>query len=445
MLVKLAARPKKASFQVIVFAFAGFILCGALLLTLPAATASGESAPFIDALFTATTSVCVTGLVVQDTALYWSLFGQIVILVLIQTGGIGVITVATLFAISSGKKIGLLQRIVMQQAVDAPQISGILRLIAFIVKMVLMMELLGMAIMAPVFCRDFGLGTGLWMSLFHAVSAFCNAGIDLMGVRQPFSSLTGYAAQPAVNFAVSFLLIAGGIGFLTWDDIRANRLRFHKYRLQSKVVLFVSAWLIVLPGLFFFFHEFDHMPLVNRFWVSWFQAVTPRTAGFNTVDLTQMSGCAQLVLISLMLIGGSPGSTAGGMKTTTVAVLIACAVSAFRRRGGAELFGRRIAPETVLNAVAVLCLYLTLCFVGAMLISIMEDLPIQSCLFETASAVGTVGLSLGITPQLSVFSKLILIVLMFFGRVGGLTLIYATLSGRNQSCGKLPQERITVG
>lgn len=437
-------RKKLTSFQVIILGFSGVILLGTCLLMLPLSSREGSVTPFFDALFTSTSAVCVTGLVVHDTATYWSAFGQFVILLLIQIGGIGVITVAAVFAMISGRKISLMQRSTIQEAISAPKVGGIVRLTDFIVKVTLLIELSGAAVMAPVFCRDFGM-KGLWLSLFHSVSAFCNAGFDLMGTESPFSSLTGYAAQPVVNLTVMFLIIVGGIGFLTWDDIRANRFRLHKYRMQSKVILLTTAVLLVAPAIYFYFFEFTAMEPRERLLCSLFQAVTPRTAGFNTVDLTGVSEAGQWIVIVLMLIGGSPGSTAGGMKTTTVAVLFANTLSTFFRKEDTCFFGRRIDGGVVKNAATILLMYLVLFFSGGLLISVMEGLPVLACLFETASAVGTVGLSLGITPQLGVLSRLILILLMFFGRVGGLTLIFAALSGTKKTASRLPQEKITVG
>lgn len=431
-------------FQVIILGFSAVILVGAVLLMLPLSAKSGAVTPFGDALFTSTSAVCVTGLVLHDTATYWSSFGQGVILILIQIGGMGVITVAASFAMISGRKISLMQRSTMQEAIAAPKVGGIVRLTGFIIRTSLVIELLGAAVMAPVFCRDFGL-KGLWMALFHSISAFCNAGFDLMGSRGAFSSLTSYGTQPVINLTVMLLIVVGGIGFLTWDDIQANRWRLRKYRMQSKVILSTTAVLLVLPAVYFYFWEFDALPAGQRLWTSLFQSVTPRTAGFNTADLTAMSEPGQCIMLLLMLIGGSPGSTAGGMKTTTLAVLLATAVSTFRRRENTHFFGRRIDDGVVKNAATILLMYLVLFLTGGLLISIWEGLPILTCLFETASAVGTVGLSLGITPGLGAASRAVLILLMFCGRVGGLTLIFAALSGARRNVSKLPQEKITVG
>ena len=412
---------------------------------LPVSTQEGTSTSFLDALFTSTSAVCVTGLVIHDTATYWSNFGQFIIILLIQIGGLGVVTVAGAFAILSGRKIGLMQRSTMQEAIAAPNVGGIVRLTQFILKTALIVELLGAALLFPVFYQEFGLIKGAWYALFHSISAFCNAGFDLMGMKAPFSSLTDYARNPIVSLVIALLIVVGGIGFLTWEDIRTNRLNLRRYRMQSKVILTVTGILILLPTIYFFFFEFEDAPIGERFLLSIFQAVTPRTAGFNTADLTAMSETGQSIITILMLIGGSPGSTAGGMKTTTLAVLLASAFAVFRRRENPHFFNRRVPNETVTQAATIMMMYLILFLTGGLIISRLENLPVLTCLFETASAIGTVGLSLGITPQLGWISHLILIVLMFFGRVGGLTLIFAALSNIQGNSARLPQERITVG
>ncbi len=434
-----------SSFQIIIFGFAGVILLGALLLMLPVSAAGGCITPFNEALFTSTSAVCVTGLVVQDTGSYWSAFGQAVILALIQIGGLGVVTIAASFAMLSGRKISLMQRSTMQDAISAPNVGGIVRLTRFILRGTFLIELLGALAMLPVFCRDYG-WRGVWMAAFHSVSAFCNAGFDILGTEANlYPSLTGYAGDPALNITIMLLIVTGGIGFLTWDDICENKLRFHRYRMQSKVILVTSAFLLVIPAVFFFFADFSSFSAGNRLLASFFQSVTPRTAGFNTVTLSDMTGASQAVMIFLMLIGGSPGSTAGGMKTTTLAVLLANAAATFRRRDSAQFFGRRIECGVVNTAATILTMYLALFFGGAVFISVYESLPLSVCLYETASAVGTVGLTLGVTPHLRILSQLVLIALMYLGRVGGLTLIYAALSGKRAVEAKLPLDRITVG
>lgn len=433
------------SFQVIILGFFTVILLGGLLLTLPAATQDGRGATFADGLFTATSAVCVTGLVVHDTATYWSVFGQAVILLLIQIGGMGVVTVAVAIATVSGRKIGLMQRSVMQEAISAHQVGGIVRMTKFILKTSMAIELAGAVLLSIVFCKDFGAAKGLWYGLFHSVSAFCNAGFDLLGVREPFSSLTSYASHPIVNLTIMVLIVTGGLGFLTWADIQKNKWHFKKYRMQSKVILTVTAGLILIPAAYFFFFEFSDMAIGKRIWSALFQSVTPRTAGFNTADLRLLSETGLMLMIVLMLIGGSPGSTAGGMKTTTVAVLFSSTLAVFKQKESAHFYGRRISDDAVKNAATILLMYVTLFLGGGMVISSIERIPLVSALFETSSAIGTVGLSLGITPQLGGISRAILIGLMFFGRVGGLTLIFAAFAERRGTNAKLPQEKITVG
>jgi len=433
-----------SSFQIIIIGFAGIILLGTIVLMLPFSTQDGAYASFGDAFFTATSAVCVTGLVVQDTATYWSSFGQFVILLLIQIGGMGIVTVASSLALLSGRKLSFSQRNIMQEALSAPQIGGIVKLTRFVIKGTFLFELLGALIMMPIFCKDFGL-KGIWMSIFHSVSAFCNAGFDLLGINAKYSSLTTYMADPVINITIMVLIIFGGIGFLTWSDIIKNKHHISEYRMQTKVILSTTLCLIILPSIYFFIVEFANLPLKERLIASFFQAITPRTAGFNTIDLSIISEAGIGIIILLMLIGGSPGSTAGGMKTTTVTVLFANAKAVFRRKEETDLFGRRISSETIRTAATILILYVTLFFCGGVLMSVIEGLPMITCLFETASAIGTVGLSLGITPQLGVVSRVLLIFLMFFGRVGGLTLIFAAVSEPAKHFSKFPQEKITVG
>ena len=436
---------KLSSFQVILLGFAAVILIGAFLLMLPISSKDGVVTPFSDALFTSTSAVCVTGLIVQDTATYWSYFGQAIILILIQIGGLGVVTVAASVSILAGRKIGLGQRSTMQEAMSAPSVGGIVRLTWFILKGVLIVEVIGMVAMLPVFCIDHG-AKGIWMAVFHSISAFCNAGFDVMGeVSGQYSSLTAYAAHPVISIVIMLLIIIGGIGFLTWEDIYRHKWCVKKYRTQSKIILAMTGVLIFIPTLYFFFCEFEGYAIGERILLSLFQAVTPRTAGFNTANLGLISEVGLLLMIFLMLVGGSPGSTAGGMKNTTLAVLFASATSVFRKKENAQMFKRRIADDTVKHASAICLLYIVLFLLGGAVISAVEGLPLMTCLYETASAIGTVGLSLGITPSLGTVSRIILIALMFFGRVGGLTLIYATFGGTKKNISKLPIDKVTVG
>ncbi len=437
--------------QIIILGFLLLILSGALLLTLPFAANESGGASFFDALFTATSATCVTGLVIHDTALYWAPFGQLVILLLIQIGGMGVVTMAVAISIFSGRKIGLKQRWVMQESISAPQVGGIVRQTRFILKTALAMEGIGALLLSLRFIPQFGLLKGLWYGVFHAVSAFCNAGFDLMGPGDgPFSSLTAYVGDPLVSMTIPALIVLGGIGFLTWYDVRANGLHWGGYRLQSKLILCTTALLLLGSFLFFSLYEF-HQPqwrdLSGREHVlaAAFQAVTPRTAGFNTVELADMSQLGQLLTILLMLTGGAPGSTAGGFKVTSLTILLLSAGAVFGRRDNAQCFGRRLPEAALRSAVAIFLLYLLLFLTGGVLICAMDGISLMAALFEAASAIGTVGLSLGGTAALSAPSRLVLIFLMYFGRVGGLTLIYAVAAKGVPSGTQYPQESVTVG
>ena len=436
--------------QFIFLSFFGMIILGSLLLMLPCSTKGEGGASFLDALFTATSATCVTGLVVHDTATYWSEFGQAVILFLIQIGGMGVITIAVSFAMASGRKIGLMQRSVMQEAIGAPKLEGIIKLTRFIIKLTIIIEISGALIMYPVFGKTAGPIRGIWYAVFHSISAFCNAGFDLMGIKEEYSSLTAFAGNPVINIVIVMLIIIGGIGFVTWEDIKTHRWHFRRYRMQSKVILSVTAGLIIVPAVYFYFGEFsrtqwDNVSTGNKIWMSLFQSVTPRTAGFNTADLSEFTGAGQLIMIMLMLIGGATGSTAGGMKITTVAVLFATAIAVFRRKNQTHLFGRRISDEIIKSAAAIFLLYIFLFLTGGIIISIADGFSIIESLFEAASAICTVGVTLGITSSLGAVSRIVLIILMFFGRVGGLTIIFAAASGKKINASKLPEEKIMVG
>ena len=433
------------SFQLIIMGFAGVILLGTVLLMLPFSSAEKVITPFHEALFTATSAVCVTGLVVKDTGSYWSLAGQTIILALIQTGGLGVVTVAASVSLLSGKKISLMQRSTMQDAISAPKVGGIVRLTRFILRGTFLIEAAGTVLLLPVFMGDYG-KKGIWMSVFHSISAFCNAGFDILGTDSSmFPSLTRYSGNILINLVIMLLIITGGIGFLTWDDIYTNKLNFKRYRMQSKIILMTTACLILFPTVFFYICDLTKLPMEKRLLAAAFQSVTTRTAGFNTINISGMSEASKAVMILLMLIGGSPGSTAGGMKTTTFSVLILNAIATFRSQENAGAFGRRLEYHVIKNAATIAMLYFALFFGGGIAISVYEGLPLLDCLYEAASAVGTVGLTLGITPELHVFSQVVLIILMYLGRVGGLTLIYAVFSGRNKGNAKLPLEKITVG
>ena len=438
--------------QIIMLSFLFLIAVGTFLLMLPISTTIPGHASFMDAVFTATSATCVTGLVVQDTSLYWSLFGQAVILLLIQIGGMGVVTMGIMIFMFSGRKISLRQRWVMQESISAPQVGGIIRETRFLLTGSLLIEASGTLLLAARFCRQLGFGKGLWYAVFHSISAFCNAGFDLMGAVQDaeFSSLTAYTADPLVNFSIFLLIVVGGLGFLTWHDLRSHKFHLHAYRLQSKLILTTTVMLLLAGFFHFFFYEFrlpqwSGMGTRERFFAASFQSVTTRTAGFNTVDLTALSETGQLITILLMLVGGSTGSTAGGIKTTTLAVLLLSARAIFRHQDSARCFGRRIHESALRNASALLVLYLLLFLTGGCLVACIDEIPLMAALFESASAVATVGLSLGYTPHLSSASHLILIFLMYFGRVGGLTMIYAVAANRPASVSQFPQEHVSVG
>ena len=436
--------------QVITLGFAGIIFLGALLLCLPIATKDGMGANFWDALFTATSATCVTGLVLHDTFSYWSFFGQLIILSLIQIGGMGVVTVAIVIFMLSGKRISLKQRVIMQESISISQNGGILRFTGFILRAMIVMEIVGALILSYRFIPRMGIGEGVWAGIFHSVSAFCNAGFDLMGQFKPYNSLCDYVSDPLVNLVIILLIVIGGIGFLVWDDVFTHKLRFRHYRFQSKIVLLVTVSLIVFPTIFFFLYELSlpqwtGMSPSERFWAALFQAVTPRTAGFNTIDQTALSPQSTLLTILLMLIGGSPASTAGGFKTTTLAVVILCALSFMKRRSGVEVFNRRIAPNVIFNAATLVLFYITAVLFAAFFISIYDELSLSACIFEASSAIATVGLSVGVSAEASLPSRLILMALMYLGRIGGLTFIYAVQRTYRAPLSKKPVDHLTVG
>lgn len=438
---------KLSSFQIILLGFVAVSLTGTLLLMLPVATANGESAGFFDAIFTSVSSVCVTGLLTQDIATYWSGFGQAIILLLIQIGGLGVVSAAAAITLIAGRRINLRQRSTMQEAVSAQQVGGVVKFTGFIFATTLIIEALGTLLLMPVFCREYGFLKGLWHSIFHSVSSFCNAGFDLMGAKENLPSLTSYASDPLLNFTVMFLVICGGIGFATLEDIKNHRHHLKKYRMQSKVILATTAILLIVPMLYFYFCEFSDwdMPQGEKILASMFHSVTLRTAGFKTVDFSLMKPASICVMIVLILIGGSSGSTAGGIKTNTVAVLVSSAKSVFKHREETDFFGRRIDDDVVHRASAILMLYLSLFLAGGVTISIIEELPLLDCMLETASAISTTGMSMGITNQLGVVSKIILMLLMFFGRIGGLTFVFAGFMHDKKKFSKLPLDKISIG
>lgn len=427
------------------------ILVGAILLSLPIATRGPGGTPFSDCFFTATSATCVTGLIRYDTFTHWTTFGQLVILSLIQVGGVGFMTVAILVMVVAKRKIGLNQRSVMQDSISAPQLGGIVRMTKFIALGTGVIELIGAVLLSFEFIPRFGIVKGIYFSVFHSVSAFCNAGFDLMGeTTGQFSSLTGMADNLYINLIIMSLIFIGGLGFFVWHDIGTKRFRFRKLRLQSKMVLSISFGLVVLGTLILFLLErgnaaYEGMPLGKQVLTSLFQSVTARTAGFNTVDLTLMTEAGIFVMIFLMFIGGSTGSTAGGIKTTTFWVMCVSIFATFRRKKNIEAFDRRMEENITRTASCVFMTYLILTTSAAVIISAVEKIPLLAALFETVSAMATVGLTLGITPEIGMLSKLLLAFLMLCGRVGSITMLLAFSSEKRVTNSKLPLEKIQVG
>ena len=434
-----------SSARIILFGFIIMIFLGASILSLPVSSRSGEFTPFIDTLFTATSASCVTGLIVYDTATHWSLFGKIIIIAMIQCGGLGVVTMIAVFTQVAGKKIGLRDRATLQNALSAPQIGGIVKLTSFIFKGTVIIEMIGALLMFPSFMKDFGVTKGIYYSIFHSISAFCNAGFDLMGDVSKFSSLTKYQSDIMINITIMLLILIGGLGFLIWRDVVNYKFDFKRYSTQTKIVFLMSTVLVVFPSVLFFFTEFSTLNIKTRVLSSVFQAVTPRTAGFNTIDYTKFSDNGIAMTIILMLIGGGSGSTAGGIKMTTIFILVATMCSVLKQDKEVAIFKKRIEPDIIKNAVAVFALDIFLFIVGSMIISGIEGFSLKETMFECASAVATVGLTLGITPHLGIISKILLICMMYIGRVGGITLIFAAVNPKNNGNARYPKEQVAVG
>lgn len=437
--------------KLILLGYCGIILVGTLLLAFPVATNDRIWTPISDCFFTATSATCVTGLIRYDTFTHWSLFGQLVILSMIQVGGVGFMTVGIMALILIRRKISLSQRSLMQNSISAPHIGSIVHITKFIVAGTLCFEALGAFFLALDFVPRFGWKKGIYFSIFHSISAFCNAGFDLMGgTSGQFSSLTGLQNNWYVNIIIMLLIIIGGLGFLVWYDLGKKRFRFRKLMLQSKMVLSISVGLIVIGTLGLFLTEFGSaayadMHLGERVLASLFQSVSTRTAGFNTVDFTLMSEAGVFLMIMLMLIGGSTGSTAGGIKTTTFWVLCISIFATFGRRKNIEAFGRRIEEGITRTASCIFMTYLLLTTIVAVIISAIEQLPLLTALFETVSAMATVGLTMGITPSLGMVSKMLLAFMMLCGRVGSITMLLAFARDKKVTASRLPLEHIQIG
>ena len=443
-------RPSRFSkVQIIALSFLGIIVAGTLLLLLPFATREGESTTLLDAAFTAVSATCVTGLIVHDTFRHWTLFGQLVILVMIQLGGLGLMAFSVTFSLLLRRRIGLKERGILQESVNTLQIGGIVKLVRQMLLGTLLFEGLGALLLSIRFIGDFGVGKGLYYGIFHSISAFCNGGFDLMGVREAGSSMTYYAGDPLVNLTLIALIMIGGTGFLVWDDLLKNKWHFCRYRLHTKLVLSMSAILLFGGALLFYLLERGGIlagePVGKQILLSLFQSATTRTAGFNTAKTAALGDSSKLWMAMLMFVGGNPGSTAGGIKTTTLAVLLIYLRSTLRRTKGAEMFGRRLEEEVVKRAAAILTLSLMLDLFGTLALTALEQLPLADVLFEVVSALGTVGISVGITGGLSAVSKLILMFLMYCGRMGSLTFALIFTENRQTSPAQKPTERISVG
>ncbi|MEK4060536.1 MULTISPECIES: TrkH family potassium uptake protein [Paenibacillus] len=433
--------------QILVLGFAGVILIGTLLLMLPISSASGHSLRFIDALFTATSATCVTGLVVVDTGTYFSVFGQITILVLIQIGGLGFMTMATLFALLLKRKISLRDRLILQEAMNQSSMEGIVRLIRKVLLYSLIIEASCAALLALRWAVDMPFGRALYYGIFHAVSMFNNAGFDIFG---GYRSLTGYVNDPTVNIIVMFLIVSGGIGFIVMSDLMDYR-KSRRLLLHTKVVLSMTAALILIGTVVIFVFEFTNsrtlgpLNLGGKLWASFFQSVTPRTAGANTVDIAGLRQASQFFIVILMFIGASPGSTGGGIKTTTFTLMIGAVVSMLRGRDDIVLFRYRLAQERVFKALTITLLALLLIVSVSMVLSTTEGRPFLMILFETTSAFATVGLSMGLTPELTEVGKILICLTMFAGRLGLLTLAYALGPKQGKALYKYPEGKMIIG
>lgn len=432
--------------QALVLGFVAVILIGGILLSLPVSAQPGKQVSFLDALFTATSAVCVTGLVVVDTLTTFSIFGQVVIMLLIQVGGLGFMSMATLIVVLMGRKIRLRDRLLLQEAMNKITIDGVVRLALDILKVTAIFELSGTLVLMLTWQGQMGWGKAAYYGLFHSVSAFNNAGFDLFG---NFSSLTGQVSSIPVNLVVGSLIIFGGLGFTVIMELLQFRSR-KRFSLHAKIVLVTSLSLLVLGFFAFALLEWKNpgtlgsLPTGSKLLASAFQSVTPRTAGFNTIDISRLGQSTAFMLIILMYIGASPGSTGGGIKTTTVAANLIGIYSLVKGSSDFNVAGRRLSKEQVFRGSAIALIAMSLVTTVAIVIAVNEHLPILSTLFEATSAFGTVGLSLGITPGLSPLGKSIIMFTMFAGRLGPLTLAFALRQTKPQNI-RYPEEKIIIG
>ncbi len=425
------------------------IFIGTILLLLPFASKNGGTS-FVDALFTATSATCVTGLVPFDTFTNWTMFGQIVILLLIQIGGVGFMTIITLVFMMLGKSIGLYNRTVLMQSAGSYNISGVNVLIRRIVIGTLSFEFLGALLLFFGFKNTMPIGTAIYFGIFHSISAFCNAGFDIMGA--PGGSLTEYYNNPLVLITIMCLIVIGGSGFIVWSDLIESKFNVTKIKTHSKIVLVFNTILILVGALLFFLFEFSSargnytdLSLGDKVLNSFFLSITPRTAGFNALDNSALSAGGKILTIILMFIGGNSGSTAGGIKVTTFVIVFLSLFSIARGNDKVVIFKRRVADGIVKQSGALFTAYVSLIVFASLLISMAENFTFEEILFEVVSAIGTVGLSLGITAFCGVFSKIILILLMFTGRLGALALFSLFMKKRNENILDEPQGRVIVG
>lgn len=437
--------------RILVVGFAAIVLLGAFLLMLPISNADGIPLPFLDALFTSTSATCVTGLIVVDTGTHFTVFGQVVIMLLIQIGGLGFMTMATLFALALKKKISLKERLILQEALNQGSMEGIVRLIRKVILFAVCIEGTAAILFSVRWAFDLPLGKAIYFGIFHAVSFFNNAGFDLFGsVSGPFSSLTSYVGDPIINLVSMLLIILGGIGFIVLSDLVEYK-RTRKLSLHTKIVLTMTGLLIVIGTVVIFIFEFTNARTLGslngweKFWASLFQSVSPRTAGANTIDIGAMRQASQFFMVLLMFIGASPGSTGGGIKTTTFAILIGAVFAMIRGKEDIVIYRYRLAKDRIFKAVTLTLLSLFLVIIVSMILSTTEDHSFLMILFDTTSAFGTVGLSMGLTADLSDIGKVLLSLTMFAGRLGPLTLAYALGPKNERELYRHPEGKITIG
>ena len=437
--------------SIIALGFLAIILIVTALLMLPVSSAAGTMTDPLTALFTATSAVCVTGLVVVDTATHWSLFGKLVLITGIQIGGLGVMTVMALVSMLLGQRIGLRQRTLLQESVASLHIGGIVRLVRRAMIGTALIEGLGAVLLAFRFVPSLGWPRGLGYSLFHSISAFCNAGFDLMGtISGPYTSLESFVSDPLVNLTVIALILVGGIGFFVWDDLIECRFRWKRMQLHTRLVLLLSALLVLVPAVLFYAFERTNamagLDTGGRVLASLFSAVTPRTAGFDTIATAELSDASALLTLLLMLTGGNPGSTAGGAKTTTMLLVLLLATSMLRREEDVHIMGRRIDMSLMRRACAIVVIYVSLAMVSTLVLCALQpELALRDVLLEVFSAVDTVGMTTGITRQLGTASRLILIALMYAGRLGSLTFAILIAHRRTPAPVQYPAGQLLIG